>query len=94
MMRLRVRLQLWLQLRLPTGPVEMMVEVRRNYVGVGATEVGLSFSEGQERAVAAMVVAIFQADAENDPAARPSIPQRLPLDGGAIDDAAMEDAVA
>jgi cellulose synthase/poly-beta-1,6-N-acetylglucosamine synthase-like glycosyltransferase len=86
--------ELWLQLQLPTGPVEMMVEVRRNYVGVGATELGLSFSEGQERAVAAMVVAIFQADAEHDPAARSSTPKRLLLDGAAADDATREDAVA
>jgi cellulose synthase/poly-beta-1,6-N-acetylglucosamine synthase-like glycosyltransferase len=86
--------ELWLELQLPNGSVEMMVEVRRKYAGVGATELGLSFTAGQERAVAAMAVAIFQADAENDPAARPSVPQRLARDGAPVDDAAVEDAVA
>jgi hypothetical protein len=72
----------------------MMVDVRRKYAGVGAIELGLSFRAGQERAVAAMAVAIFQADAENDPAARPSVPQRLGRDGASSDDDAVEDAVA
>ncbi len=75
--------ELWLQLELPTGAVEIMVDVRRRYTGDGAPELGLSFWEGQERAVAAMAVAIFHADAGNTLAERAPMTEDLVLDDAA-----------
>ncbi|MFL5685172.1 MAG: glycosyltransferase [Chloroflexota bacterium] len=54
--------ELWLTMELPTGPLELQVDIRRNRM-VGASEVlGLSFAAGQEKAVARLAVAIFHAD--------------------------------
>ena len=54
--------ELWLTMELPTGPLELQVEIRRNRM-VGRSEVlGLSFAPGQEKAVGELAVAVFHAD--------------------------------
>jgi cellulose synthase/poly-beta-1,6-N-acetylglucosamine synthase-like glycosyltransferase len=54
--------ELWLTMELPSGPLELQVEIRRNRM-VGRSEVlGLSFTPGQEKAIAELAVAIFHAD--------------------------------
>ena len=54
--------ELWLTMELPSGPLELRVELRRNRM-LGASEVlGLSFAPGQEKAIADLAVAIFHAD--------------------------------
>jgi cellulose synthase (UDP-forming) len=54
--------ELWLTMDLPTGPLELQVEVRRNQIRDGAAVLGLSFAPHQESTIAAMAVAIFHAD--------------------------------
>jgi hypothetical protein len=54
--------ELWLTMELPSGPVELQVDVRRSEVRDGAAVLGLSFLPGQERAIGELVVAVFHAD--------------------------------
>jgi cellulose synthase (UDP-forming) len=54
--------ELWLTLDLPTGPLELQVDVRRNRIVRGAEELGLSFAPGQEKAIGELAVAVFHAD--------------------------------
>jgi cellulose synthase (UDP-forming) len=54
--------ELWLTMDLPTGPIEIQVEVRRNRVERGAELLGLAFAPGQEKAIAELAVAVFHAD--------------------------------
>jgi cellulose synthase (UDP-forming) len=53
--------ELWLTLELPSGPIEVQVEVRRSEVRDGAAVLGLAFAAGQEKAVGALAVAVFHA---------------------------------
>ncbi|HET8784435.1 MAG TPA: PilZ domain-containing protein, partial [Candidatus Limnocylindrales bacterium] len=54
--------ELWLTMELPSGPLDLRVELRRNRM-LGASEVlGLSFAPGQEKAIGDLAVAIFHAD--------------------------------
>lgn len=54
--------ELWLTLDLPTGPLELQVEVRRNRIVSGSEVLGLAFAPGQEKAIGELAVAIFHAD--------------------------------
>jgi cellulose synthase (UDP-forming) len=54
--------ELWLTMDLPTRPIELQVEIRRNRMEAGAELLGLAFASGQERAIAELAVAIFHAD--------------------------------
>jgi cellulose synthase (UDP-forming) len=52
----------WLTMELPSGPLEVQVEVRRTQIREGATVLGLSFAAGQEKTIGALAVAVFHAD--------------------------------
>jgi cellulose synthase (UDP-forming) len=52
----------WLTMELPTGPLEIRVDVRRHRMVEGSTVLGLAFAPGQEKAIAELAVAIFHAD--------------------------------
>ena len=54
--------ELWLTLELPSGPLELQVEVRRNRIVDGSEVLGLSFVPGQEEAIGKLAVAVFHAD--------------------------------
>ncbi len=54
--------ELWLELSLVSGPVELEVEVRRTLTVDGQAEIGLLFTEGQEAALAQLTVAVFHRD--------------------------------
>jgi hypothetical protein len=54
--------ELWLTLELPTGSLELQVEVRRNRIVSGSEVLGLAFAPGQEKAIGELAVAIFHAD--------------------------------
>ncbi len=54
--------ELWLDLALPTGRVEIQVEPRRTITTDDGLEIGLTFVDGQEAAVAALAVGVFHAD--------------------------------
>jgi cellulose synthase (UDP-forming) len=54
--------ELWLTLELPSGPLELQVDVRRTETHEGGATLGLSFVGGQEQAVAALAVAVFHAE--------------------------------
>lgn len=56
--------ELWLELALPGGSVELEVEVRRTLMVDGRAEIGLAFADGQESALATLVVAVFHAEIE------------------------------
>ncbi len=68
--------ELWLDLALPTGHVEIKVEPRRRIETDEGLEIGLEFVEGQEAAVAALAVGVFHADvprATGRPVERPGL---------------------
>ena len=54
--------ELWLTLDLPTRSLELQVDVRRVESRDANPILGLSFTPGQETAIAAMAVAVFHAD--------------------------------
>ena len=54
--------ELWLTMDLPSGPLELRVEVRRNRIVSGSEVLGLAFAPGQEKAIGELAVAIFHAD--------------------------------
>jgi hypothetical protein len=54
--------ELWLDLALPAGRVELQVDLRRTVVVDGQAEIGMEFLPGQETALAAMAVGVFHAD--------------------------------
>jgi hypothetical protein len=54
--------ELWLTMDLPSGPLELQVEVRRNRMRGDSEELGLAFAPGQEQAIAKLAVAIFHAE--------------------------------
>jgi cellulose synthase (UDP-forming) len=54
--------ELWLTLDLPSGGLELQVEVRRNRMEGGSEILGLAFAPGQEKTIAELAVAIFHAD--------------------------------
>jgi cellulose synthase (UDP-forming) len=54
--------ELWLTLDLPSGRLELQVEVRRNRMEGGSEILGLAFASGQEKTIAELAVAIFHAD--------------------------------
>jgi hypothetical protein len=55
--------ELWLELGLEGGPVELQVETRRvTNLADGRQQIGLEFALGQEAAVADLVVAVFSSD--------------------------------
>lgn len=54
--------ELWLTLDLPSGRLELQVEVRRNRMEGGSEILGLAFAPGQEKTIAELAVAIFHAD--------------------------------
>jgi cellulose synthase (UDP-forming) len=54
--------ELWLTMELPSGPLEVQVEVRRTQIREGASVLGLSFAAGQEKTIGALAVAVFHAD--------------------------------
>lgn len=66
--------ELWLELLLPRGPVEIRVEVRRTIYTDDGAQIGLLFTEGQEAAQAALVVAVFHAEVEEGSLSRQSRP--------------------
>jgi hypothetical protein len=49
-------------MELPSGPLEIQVDVRRTHIRDGSATLGLSFIPGQERTVGALAVAVFHAD--------------------------------
>jgi len=53
--------ELWLTMDLPSGPLELQVEVRRNRMVGGSEVLGLAFAPGQEKAIGELAVAIFHA---------------------------------
>ena len=57
--------ELWLELFLPSGPIEIRVEVRRTIQTEDRAQIGLRFTPGQEAAQAALVVAVFHAEVES-----------------------------
>jgi cellulose synthase (UDP-forming) len=54
--------ELWLTLDLPSGPLELEVEVRRNRKDGRSEILGLAFAPGQEKAIGKLAVAVFHAD--------------------------------
>jgi cellulose synthase/poly-beta-1,6-N-acetylglucosamine synthase-like glycosyltransferase len=54
--------ELWLTLDLPSGPLELEVEVRRNRKDGRSEILGLAFAPGQEKAIGRLAVAVFHAD--------------------------------
>jgi cellulose synthase (UDP-forming) len=54
--------ELWLTLELPTGPIELRVEVRRSQLRDGAALIGLAFAAHQEKQIGDLAVAVFHAD--------------------------------
>jgi cellulose synthase (UDP-forming) len=63
--------ELWLTLELPTRRLELQVDVRRVESRDANPTLGLSFSPGQEPAIAAMAVAVFHADVAKRRGRRP-----------------------
>jgi cellulose synthase (UDP-forming) len=62
--------ELWLTMDLPSGPLKLQVEVRRNRM-VGESEVlGLAFAPGQEKRIGELAVAIFHAEVTTRSTAR------------------------
>jgi hypothetical protein len=63
--------ELWLTMDLPSGPLDLQVEVRRNRMAGSSEVLGLSFAPGQEKAIGELAVAVFHADVASGSAGRP-----------------------
>jgi cellulose synthase (UDP-forming) len=63
--------ELWLTMDLPSGPLDLQVEVRRNRMAGSSEVLGLSFAPGQEKAIGELAVAVFHADIASGSAGRP-----------------------
>jgi cellulose synthase (UDP-forming) len=74
--------ELWLTMDLPSGPLELQVEVRRNRMVGGSEILGLAFAPGQEKAIGELAVAIFHADVSTGTSGRRR-PQGLVWEGAA-----------